>query len=157
MDKQFFKAAALGGLIAGMVFMMLEMILVPVFLGGSPWGPPRMIAAMLLGKDVLPMPGQPAGFDFGVLMDAMMVHFILSIIYTAIIGWVCRRMNIGAAVMIGAVFGLVLYFVNFYGFTAIFPWFAMARNWVSIFSHIMFGAVAVYAFKKLYHPAVIAA
>ncbi len=76
MNKHFLKAAILAGLIAGVVFMMLEMILVPVFMNGSPWAPPRMIAAIILGKDVLPMPGQPVIFDFGVLMVAVMLHFI---------------------------------------------------------------------------------
>ena len=51
--------------------------------------------------------------------------------------------------MAGAVFGLLLYVVNFYGFTAIFPWFAMAQNWVSIFSHIMFGVIAGWAYKGI--------
>jgi hypothetical protein len=111
-----------------------------------------MIAAIILGKDVLPMPGQPVTFDFGVLMAAMMLHFILSIVYAVIIGWICKSLSMGTSILLGAVFGLVLYFVNFYGFTAIFPWFAMAINWVSIFSHLMFGVIAVYSFKKIYYP-----
>ncbi len=157
MNKHFLKAAILAGLIAGVVFMMLEMILVPVFMNGSPWAPPRMIAAIILGKDVLPMPGQPVTFDFGVLMAAMILHFMLSIVYAVIIGWICKSLSMGTSILLGAVFGLVLYFVNFYGFTAIFPWFAMARNWVSIFSHVMFGVIAVYSFKKIYYPETVTA
>lgn len=38
MAKLFFKKAVIAGLIAGAVFMMLEMIMVPLFMGGSPWG-----------------------------------------------------------------------------------------------------------------------
>lgn len=157
MNKHFLKAAILAGLIAGVIFLMLEMILVPVFLDGSPWAPPRMIAAIILGKDVLPMPGQPVTFDIGVLMVAMMLHFILSIVYAVIIGWICKSLSMGASILLGALFGLVLYFVNFYGFTAVFPWFAMARNWVSIVSHLMFGVIAVYSFKKIYYPVTITA
>ena len=51
------KAGAWAGLAAGAVFMMLEMGMVWMFLGQSPWGPPHMIAAMALGEDVLPPPG----------------------------------------------------------------------------------------------------
>jgi aromatic ring-cleaving dioxygenase len=47
-----------------------------------------------------------------------------------------------AAIVAGAVFGIAVYFVNFYGFTALFPWFAMARGAISIVAHAMFGAVA---------------
>jgi uncharacterized membrane protein YagU involved in acid resistance len=140
------KAAIWAGLIAGTVFMMLEMVMVWLFLGQSPWGPPRMIAAMVLGRDVLP---PPATFDFGILMTAMMVHFALSILYAIILALLIARWNTATAVLAGAVFGLLLYLINFYGFTAVFPWFAMARNWVSIFSHILFGAVIGWAYKAL--------
>ena len=53
------------------------------------------------------------------------------------------------ALAAGGVFGLVLYLVNFYGFTAVFPWFAMARGGLSIFVHITFGVVAALAYKGL--------
>ncbi len=124
MNKYDWKAAILAGIIAGAVFMMLEMIMVPLFLGGSPWGPPRMIAAIIMGKEVLP---PPATFALGVFIVAMIVHFILSIIYAIILAAIVRRNSKTAAVAIGAVLGLALYFINFYGFQAIlFPWFAMA-------------------------------
>ncbi len=143
------KAAIWAGLISGVAFVMLEMMLVPLFLGGSPWAPPRMIAAMVMGKGVLP---PPATFDIGVLMAAMAVHFPLSVVFTLILAWIIARFDRGVAVLIGAVFGLILYVVNFYGFTAIFPWFAMARNGVTIFTHIMFGMIAALAYKQLAKP-----
>ncbi len=140
------KAAVLAGLISGVAFVMLEMMMVPLFMDGSPWGPPRMIAAIVMGEGVLP---PPATFDVGVLMAAMAVHLPLSIVFALILAWIIERFEMGVAVLIGAVFGLILYLVNFYGFTAIFPWFAMARNWISIFSHIMFGVIAAIAYKQL--------
>ncbi len=150
MNKLFLKSAVKAGLIAGVAFMMLEMIMVPVFMGGSPWGPPRMIAAIILGKSVLPMPDQPVTFDFGVMMAAMVLHFMLSIVYAIIVGWLCRKLSMGTSILIGAVFGLAIYIINFYGFTAVFPWFAMARNWVTIFTHVMFGITASLTFKSFY-------
>ena len=62
------KAAIWAAIIAGIVFMMLEMMMVAIFTGGSPWGPPRMIAAIGMGKGVLP---SPATFDAGIMMVAM--------------------------------------------------------------------------------------
>lgn len=143
------KAAVLAGLISGIVFMMLEMILVPVFGGGSPWGPPRMIAAIGMGQEVLP---PPATFALVPIMVGMVIHFMLSIVFALMLALVISRFGLGVAVLVGAVFGLVLYLVNFYGFTAVFPWFAMARNWISIFSHIMFGVIAAWAYKTLAKP-----
>ncbi|MGQ0562916.1 MAG: hypothetical protein ACT443_13705 [Gemmatimonadota bacterium] len=140
------SAAIWAGIIAGAAFMMLEMLLVQFAMGESMWGPPRMIAALVMGKGVLP---PPATFDIGILMVAMVVHFMLSIIYAIVLGFIVDRMGLGAAIMIGAVYGLILYLVNFYGMTVVFPWFAMARSWVGIFSHIMFGAIAAGAYKGL--------
>ncbi|MGI8668820.1 MAG: hypothetical protein ACR2J3_03120 [Aridibacter sp.] len=140
------KAAIIAGIVAGAIFMMLEMILVPLVGGGSPWGPPRMIAAIGMGKEVLPPPG-----DFALMpvMVAMVIHFILSIIFAVILAFIIQRFGLGLAILIGAIFGLLLYFINFYGFTAVFPWFAMARNAISIFSHIVFGAAAAWIYKTI--------
>jgi hypothetical protein len=136
------------GLIAGVAFMMLEMLMVWAFMGQSPWGPPRMIAAMAMGQGVLP---PPATFDFGVFMAAMFIHFALSWLLAAVFAWAFGGLDTGKAVLVGAVFGLVVYFVNFYGFTAIWPWFAQARNWVSILSHIAFGVVLAWTYKAIAH------
>jgi len=139
------KAGALAGVIAGAVFMMMEMGLVALS-GGSPWGPPRMIAAIVMGEGVLP---PPASFDLMILMAAMAVHLVLSIIIGIGFAFIARRLGMVMAVVIGAVLGLVLYVVNFYGLTAIFPWFAMARNTISIVSHIAFGIVLGLAYRSL--------
>lgn len=140
------RAAVWAGVIAGAVFMMLEMILVPLFLGGSPWGPPRMIAAIVMGKGVLP---PPATFAGGVFVAALVVHFVLSIAFALMLAAVIAGRTLGVALLAGAVFGLILYWVNFYLFTGIFPWFAMGRTWVSIFSHLVFGLVAAWTYMSL--------
>jgi uncharacterized membrane protein YagU involved in acid resistance len=144
------SAAIWAGVIGGGVFMLLEMIMVPLFMpDGSPWAPPRMIAAIGMGKDVLP---PPATFDITILMVAMVIHFILSIIFALILAAIVSRFELGLAIVIGAIFGLILYLINFYGFTAIFPWFEMARNWISIFAHIVFGAITAGTYKWLQKP-----
>lgn len=139
------KAGALAGLIAGAAFMMLEMGLVALS-GGSPWGPPRMIAAIVMGEGVLP---PPASFDLMILMVAMAVHLMLSIIIGIGFAFVAKRFGWVMAVVVGALVGLALYAVNFYGMTAFFPWFAMARNTISIVSHIAFGMVLGLSYHRL--------
>ncbi len=143
------KSAVWSGLIAGLVFLALELILVPLLQGGSPWGPPRMIAAIGMGKEVLP---PPATFDLGIVVVAMLIHFVLTIVYGLILALIIHRMSRGMAIVAGAVFGLVLYAINFYGFTALFPWFAMARGGLSIFVHLVFGVVAAWAYKGMQKP-----
>jgi uncharacterized membrane protein YagU involved in acid resistance len=146
MENINWKAAILAGVIAALIFLMLEMIMVPLFLGGSPWAPPRMIAAIILGEGVLP---PPATFDFGVLMAALVLHLILSLIYTIVIAFIINNMTLGKALAVGAVIGLIIYFVNFYVMTSLFPWFAMARNWVSAVAHVSFGIAAAWAYLGL--------
>ncbi len=138
------RAAIGAGIVAGAVFLILEMMMVPVFLGGSAWGPPRMIAAIVLGQSVLP---PPATFDLGILMAAMVVHFALSILFAVILAAVVTRVGYAAALAVGVGFGLLLYVVNFYGMTAIFPWFANARNWVGIVAHALFGLIAAWWYE----------
>lgn len=140
------KAAIVAGLIAGLVFLVLEMLMVPLFMGGSPWGPPRMIGAIGIGQSALP---PPATFSLPIVAVAIIVHFVLSVIYAVVLAFIIDRLDVGMAMLAGAVFGLVLYIVNFYGFTAIFPWFVNARNWVTIFTHIVFGFGAAWVYKAL--------
>lgn len=138
------KAAALAGLVAGLVFMVMEMALVAATTG-SPWGPPRMIAAIVLGEGVLP---PPATFDLTVLMAAMAVHFALSIILAVVWAVFAGRLAGWKALLLGAIFGLGVYVVSFYGMTAFFPWFAMARNWIGVVSHLVFGLVLAWAYLR---------
>lgn len=141
------KAAAWAGVIAGLVFMMAEMLMVMIVQGQSPWGPPRMIAAIVLGQGALP---PPADFDFKIMMTAMLIHFPLAVVYGLILGWMVHRVDTGIALLIGAAFGLALYLINFYPIAAaFFPWFAMARGWMSAAVHILFGLVAAGAYAAL--------
>lgn len=140
------KAALWAAIVAGIVFLMLEMIMVAVFTGQSPWGPPRMIAAIAMGEGVLP---PPATFNAGIVMVAMLIHFGLSVVLAFIFAFIARGRAIGVATMIGAAFGLVLYFVMFYGMTAVFPWFAKARGWIGIFAHVMYGAVLGFVYATI--------
>lgn len=139
------SAAIRAGLLAGAVFMVLEMVMVPVFLGGSAWAPPRLIAAIGLGRGVLP---PPATFDLTIVLMGLLIHFALSVLFTVVLAVLLPRVGAGAPLLVGALYGLALYLVNFYGFTALFPWFAMARNWVTIVTHLVFGAVAAWAYLR---------
>lgn len=145
------RASIGAGLIAGLVFVMFEMVMVWLLMGQSPWGPPRMMAAMLLGRDVLP---PPADFAMTPVMVAMAIHLPLSALYGLVIGWMVHRMDMGLALLAGAAFGLIaVYFVNFYLVApTFFPWFVEARNWISVLGHVMFGAVAAAAYVGLRKP-----
>ncbi len=145
------KAAIIAGLVAGLVFMMLEMVLVGTIGGQSPWGPPRMIAAMAMGEGVLP---PPATFNMAIMMVAMMIHFPMAIALAAVLGWAIShwRMNLMTSLIVGTIFSLVFYFISFYIMTAVFPWFAMARGGIAIFAHAMFGLVLGWTYHAIAKP-----
>lgn len=134
------RAATWAGLIAGLIFLMAEMLLVWAVQGMSPWAPPRMMAAMALGPGILP---PPADFSLAAVITAMLIHFPLSVIYALVLGWAIHRLEMGAALLAGAAFGLIaVYAVNFYVVAPMaFPWFIEARNWISVISHAVFGLV----------------
>lgn len=134
------RSAALAGVTAGAIFIVGEMLLVWLVGGGSPWGPPRMIAAIAMGRDVLPPPGDFAPVPVTV---AMVVHFALSVLYGLATGWPVNRLGTGAALAVGLVVGLVLCGVNFHLVApAPFPWFVGAQNRISVLMHAVFGVAA---------------
>ncbi|MFP3645996.1 hypothetical protein [Paraburkholderia sp. SIMBA_054] len=143
------RAAVIGGCVAGAVFLVLE-LLAAWAMGQSPWGPPRMIAAIALGQGTL---AQPATFDPGIVTAALVVHFVLSIVFALILVVIMAPFSfdssVGMASLVGAVFGLAVYLVNFYVMTRWFPWFADARGWISLIAHLVFGLVTADTYLRL--------
>ncbi|MGX6566018.1 hypothetical protein [Cupriavidus necator] len=142
------RAAATAGFTAGVVFLVIELGALWL-MGESPWGPPRMIAAIVLGRDVLSQ--AISGLD--VLVAALVVHFALSIVFGLILGVIMAPFSFdssfGMASLVGAVFGVAVYLIDFYGMTRVFPWFAEARGGLSFVAHVVFGLVAGDAYRKL--------
>ena len=60
----------------------------------------------------------------------------------------------GGTLSTGVRHGQPLYLANFYVFTKWFPWFADARDWISIFTHLVQGGLWAYLYKILARRAV---
>lgn len=131
-------AALWASIIGGLVFAALEVVLVPLVQEGSPWAPLHMIGAIALGSGAM---ASPDTFDLQVVSVAVVLHLALAIIYGVILAFVVARLDAGSATLLGAVYGFLLYLINFYAFTKWFPWFADARDWISIFTHVVQGAL----------------
>ena len=106
---------------------------------GSPWVFPRLVAAIVLGKGVLP---PPATITPGILLAALAIHLPLSIAYACLIAFVLHRWGLLVGIVGGAALGLALYMINFGTTFAIFPWFAPMKSGISLWAHVAFGAVA---------------
>lgn len=145
------NVAVVAGVVAGIVFMMMEMFLMPLLgFASSMWAPPRMIGAIGLGQEALP---PPATFDLTVLMVAMVIHFMTSILFAVGVAFIIRDITEGPAIAIGIGAGCLLYVFVFYVMTAgPWPWFENGRNWVNIMTHIVFGAIVAWWYKARAHP-----
>src|SRR3569623_1074775 len=93
----------------------------------------RLTAAIVIVQRVLQ---QTASFDATVIAVSAVIHFALSILYTALLAVLVARRPLPAALMIGLVFGAALFAINMYLFTALFPWFAVARDWITLAAHL---------------------
>ena len=145
-------AAAAAGIIAGVVATGAQLVLWWIFTDALPsifYRDARLTAAMLMGPDVLP---PPATFEWGVMLVATFIHFMLSIAYGLILAPLISRPGMVASMLAGAVFGLIIYATNMYGMTLIFPWFSVARDWITLATHIVFGISLAVPYKLLSRP-----
>ena len=132
------RAAFIAGLVAGLAFFVLQSALTARLLG-SPWVFPRMTAAMVLGRGVLP---PPATFDAAVVAVAFGVHMLLALAYSALIAFVLHRWGLLVGVVGGTLLGLALYVVNYWTLAGLFPWFLDLKSGVALVPHLVFGALA---------------
>lgn len=135
------------GVFAGTISTLIQVLLWLIFTDDFPailFRDARLTATLLLGVSVLP---PPTTFDIGAMLTATLIHFTLSIIYAAVLAALTTRLDAIAAFWAGLSFGIALYMVNLYGFTAIFPWFAQARGWITLIAHGVFGVAAIAAYR----------
>jgi hypothetical protein len=135
-------AALAAGVAAAVVSTVVEVLLWATFTDALPailWRDGRLAAAIVLGPSVL----EPAAtFDAGVMLVATLLHGALSIAYALVLAALVRRLQLASAFVVGALFGLALYAINLYGFTAVFPWFAVDRDAITLAAHVTFGLTA---------------
>lgn len=140
------KYGIIGGIIAGALFAISEMVMAAL-MGMPAWVPLQMIGAIVLGPGVLP----PSAPTISTVLVGMIVHFILSAIYGVVLALIALaipalRSSVGLMTIVGMVYGLVLWLVNFYVIAPVlFPWFAEASPVVQFVAHVFFfGAVLGY-------------
>lgn len=143
------RAAALGGIAGGTVYLIIQMITAAVS-GVSIWLPLRLIAAIVLGQEILL---SPPTFDLGIVVLALLLHFSLATLMGLIFGLLVASNLFDAswvtASVSGVLFSSVIYFFNFYGLTEFFPWFLAERDWPTFLAHALFGMVMADVYLKL--------
>ena len=143
------SAAAYAGVAAGILATVVEIVLWSVFTDALPeilYRDTRFAAAIAIGPGAL---SPPAGFDWRVMLAATLVHFALSVVYALVLSRLISRLRAFPSLLAGAAFGLFLYALNMYGFTAVFPWFEAARDWITAAAHVAFGLAAAGVYRTL--------
>jgi hypothetical protein len=142
-------AAAAAGFAAGAALMVLELLWTSFVTGDNPWQVSHLIAAILMG----PGPLQSTGFDALVVGVALVTHYALGIGFGLVLAWIIAgfRFESSPSLMLaaGAVFGLVLYLIDFYAMVRVFPWFESLRGWPTLVAHLVFGIVAALMYWRL--------
>lgn len=143
------RAAAVSGLAAGAFLIVVELFWSSMLSGVNPWVPTRMIAAIVMGQDVL----QTSLFSVGTVAAALVIHFVLGAILGMVLAAIMAPFqldsSIGMSLIAGAVFGVVVYLFNFFVMTSAFPWFIDARGWHTLFGHMLFGMAIGLCYWKL--------
>jgi hypothetical protein len=145
------SAAACAGIAAGILATVVQIALWSVFADALPsilFRDARFAAAIVLGRGVLT---PSASFNGPVMLVATLVHFALSIAYGMALSPLISRLRTAPSLLAGAAFGLCLYGINMYGFTAVFPWFEATRDWITLVTHVVFGVAVAGTYKKLQH------
>jgi len=140
------RAAIGAGIAAGILATVVEVALWLALTDALPeilYRDARFAAAIVMGSSAL----SPADSRVSIMLVATLVHFALSIVYAVIVARLTARLRMHTALLAGGVFGLALFIVNLYGFTALFPWFAASRDGITLAAHVAFGVVAAGAYR----------
>ncbi len=121
---QWVKHGIIGGVLAGIVFAMFEMVMAVVQMGTDGFFMPlRMIGGMALGAEALD-PGTSLVTAGGA---GLVIHMMLSAMFgagVAAVAWAVPTLRSGTAPLVvwGSVAGLSLWLVNFYVIAPIAGW-----------------------------------
>lgn len=144
-------AAAVAGLVAGALAMVIDLLWTTLAQGGNPWHTSHQVAALLLGPGLLE--GDTQSFKIGIVATALAIHYALGIVFGCLVAWVATSYHyegdLPVIEAIGACLGLALFFINFYALQPLFPWVQEMRSGAYLIEHMVFGVAAAMVYWKL--------
>lgn len=146
------KGVIRAGLGAGLLFIVLQMLLLEELTEHGLWTQPRLIATLALGPGAAP---PPKDFDLAIVTVGLLVHFLLSLLLALILGAMLSLTgaDLVRSAVAGLVFGLLVYVGGYYVFTALFPALEQGRSGVTLFNHLVYGAALGGLYKAASAPA----
>jgi len=149
-----FWNGVVGGIIAGIIFAMAEMIL-NVLMGKPFFGPLKLISSIVLGQQAL-APTYPL---VSAAIIGLIVHMIMSMIFGLIFIYLLAAVkqiqaSTGRLLVYGSLFGLALWVVNFLILAPmLFPQFTMVNQfWNGFFAHTFFFGTMIGGYMSIVKP-----
>ena len=145
MKAQEFRQAVYAGILAGIISLVFAMTGFHVFTDNTLWAFPRISAAIVMGKDVLP---PAATFDLGIILTGVIVNLAFSAIYSIILALFIHLTNRPASVLTGLIYGLLLYIININLAGGLFRSLGDSGTWIYLISSVLFGGTCGFLFKE---------
>jgi hypothetical protein len=140
--------AAGAGLAGGAVFLLVELVFLPLEKHASPGLVLRLLAGALAGPVTMTW---PAGHIGSLLVLSLLVVLTFSILVGFFFCAMADELSLGGAIVASMLMGFALYLVVFYGLALpfAFPWLASARGVTSLVACVLYGVTTSVAHKGL--------
>lgn len=134
---------AVAWFVASTIFLVIVAVIMPLGLDLSSGTVLRYFGAFVLGTGVL-TEQETLPIIIGVI-----VHYVLSGVFTLLIVFILHRWGFWVGVIGGAILGGALYSINLYTLTVFFPWFFAINNPTLFWGHVVFGALVGGVYEML--------
>ncbi len=134
------RAGLEAGLIAGVVFLVLE------FITGLVGGATSLGPATFTLQTALNVGAEPP--SAGLITAAMFLHFTLSLATTLVLGFIIHRWAQHYAVVAGLLYGAFLYSGNVVLFIVIEPELGLVNDTLMLVNYAIYGTVAAWFYKR---------
>ena len=148
--NEWFKRSITSGAIAGIIFLIPQMLLLPLFSEHGPWTFLAMVAALVLNEQQVL--SSPMDFDAGVVLTGFVFHMALSLLYSILFVYASGHLQKMVLIISGIFYGGFLYAINFYVFTYAFEWFIDIRGGITILAHLLYGLTIPVAYLQVHKP-----
>jgi hypothetical protein len=146
--------AILAGIVAMVVFTVIEMAFSWAMRGASPWQPLVVFGTVSLHAA---MPSAHVGGGIRTMLVGAALLVALGALSGVILAYIVDRIGVLAAAIAGAVFGLAMYAVDLYGIARFFPALLDLRDWMSALAYVIQGALTAALYKVMMREEVPAA
>jgi hypothetical protein len=138
--------AILAGIVAMIVFAIIEMAFSWAMRGTPPWTPLAIFGTVTLHA-IVPSAAVGGGPRTAAAGAALLVA--LGALSGVILAILVHRVGTATAAIVGVVFGIAMYAIDMYGVARIFPSLVGLRDWMSALAYVIQGALTAGLYKVM--------